>query len=76
MATLLLVAAGFIQLTAIDGAPVKINPDEIVSMRPPRPTEMRTLHEKVRCIISTGDGKFTAVFEACDDVQAMIRALR
>jgi hypothetical protein len=51
-------------LTTPDGQSVAINPDEVVSVRPPSPGH----HAHIKCVIYTSDGKFTAVREDCATV--------
>jgi hypothetical protein len=66
-------ALHLIRLTGPDGQHIEINPSEIVSIRTPRHEEQKGhFHERVRCLIFTGDGKFTAVIEDCDTVSRLL----
>lgn len=63
------IAAGIVwlQLTGLDGQPIDINPETIVSLRPPR----GGFGEDVNCLIHTTDGKFITVVEACDAIRKL-----
>jgi uncharacterized protein YlzI (FlbEa/FlbD family) len=71
MSNELLVVLHLLKVTGLDGQVIEINPDQIVSIRTPRPSE-RPVHEKVQCLIHTTDGKFISVVETCDEVQKLL----
>jgi hypothetical protein len=49
---------------------IHLNPDDIVTLRVPRGDEGH-LQEGVKCIVTTIDGKFSAVKESCQTVHEM-----
>jgi hypothetical protein len=57
-------------LTGPDGQPVEINPDHVVSIRPPRGTDHFT--KGVNCLVFTADGKYQTTVETCPQVQAIL----
>jgi uncharacterized protein YlzI (FlbEa/FlbD family) len=67
-----LIAAGLLELHALDGRTVYVNPDQIVSMA--RPSENTTFVGSVQCVITLSDGKFVSVRDTCDEVQARMQA--
>jgi hypothetical protein len=54
------------------GHVIAINPAEVVTVREPREDEGH-LAGGVHCIITTGDGKFSAVVETCAEVRKIAR---
>lgn len=66
---ILLVA--LIYLHGPGGQPIFINPDEVVSVRKPRPDEGH-FSKEVHCLVNTADGKFATVVEDCDTVRVMV----
>jgi hypothetical protein len=69
-----LVALTLIVLTGPGGQIVKINPDEVVSLRAPRSTDH--MPKTVRCIVFTTDTKFIGVEETCDQAGDKLRHAR
>lgn len=61
-----LIAAEMIVVTGLDGQPIDINPDQIVSTRPARITDHAP---GARCVINTTDAHFYVVKELCSSVQ-------
>jgi len=57
--------------TGLEGQPIKVNPEQVVSIRSPRESTLRSgeIAPGVNCLIQTTDGKFIAVQEDCDTVQ-------
>ncbi|MBO0718456.1 MAG: hypothetical protein J2P55_14135 [Rhizobiales bacterium] len=68
-------ALELLRLMTPDGLPVDINPNEIVSLRPPREDDKRTLNSKVQCVLFTADSKFVAVTNECDEIRWMLHNL-
>ncbi|MBO0715757.1 MAG: hypothetical protein J2P55_00270 [Rhizobiales bacterium] len=68
-------ALELLRLTTPDGMTVDINPNKIVSMRPPREDDKRTLNSKVQCVLFTTDGKFVSVTNECDEVRWLLHNL-
>jgi hypothetical protein len=66
-----LVALTLIVLTGPGGQIVKINPDEVVSLRAPRSTDH--MPRTVRCIVFTTDSKFIGVEETCDEAARKLK---
>lgn len=62
--------AAFILLHGPGGQVIAINPGEIVTLREPRSGEDH-FHKEVRCIVTTADGKYSAVVETCNRVSEM-----
>ena len=60
-------AAALVVLTAGDGRPIAINPQQIVVIRGPSQKDLLT--RNVRCVLGTADGKFISVIEDCDTVR-------
>jgi hypothetical protein len=52
------------------GQSIQLNPDDIVTLRVPRGDEGH-LQQGTKCIVTTVDGKFTAVTESCQTVHNM-----
>jgi hypothetical protein len=69
-----LVALTLIVLTGPGGQIVKINPDEVVSLRAPRSTDH--LPRTVPCIVFTTDTKFIGVEETCDEADRKLRSAK
>jgi hypothetical protein len=66
-----LIALTLIVLTGPGGQNVKINPDEVVSLRAPRSTDH--MPKTVHCIVFTTDTKFIGVEETCDQADYKLR---
>ena len=54
-----MVAAALVVLTAGDGRPIAVNPQQIVVIRGPSQKDLLT--KNVRCVIGTTDSKFISV---------------
>jgi hypothetical protein len=54
--------------------PWSLNADQVVSLRIPRDHERGGVHDAVRCLIHTTDGKIVSVVESCQDVRKLIEA--
>jgi len=65
----------FIAVTGPDNIHVLINSDQIVSLREPRGQD-RVVHKDAKCIVFLTDGKFIAVIEECEKVQALISEVK
>lgn len=64
----------FIHVTGPDGQGIDIAADQIVSLREVRDNE--TIHHpEANCQVQTTDGKFIAVRESCQEVDALLDAL-
>ena len=61
-----------VEFTGPYGKMLEINPDEIVSIRPPRDLDQFT--PEVQCVIFTTDSKIIGVRNNCHDV--VLKALR
>jgi len=55
-----------------DGHEVRINPAEITSLRNPAAASDGLLHEKVKCVVATADGKYVSVVETCEEIQRLL----
>ena len=62
----LLLAVELLRFTSPDGAPIYINPQEVVSIRPSRATDH--FSPTVHCVMFLVDGKFIGLQETCDQV--------
>jgi hypothetical protein len=60
-----------IMLTGPGGQVVKINPDEVVSLRSPRSTDH--MPRSVHCMVFTTDTKFIGVEETCAEADDKLR---
>jgi len=67
-----LAAALYITVHTVDGLVMSVNPKQIVALRDARDAEQRIVHGKVRCIITTTDGKYISAAETCDEVRKLI----
>ena len=63
----LILAAALVVLTAGDGRPIAVNPQQVVVVRGPSQKDLLT--RTVRCVLGTADGKFLSVIEDCDTVR-------
>jgi hypothetical protein len=54
------------------GQMIDLNPDDIVTLRVPRSDEGH-MRDGVKCIVTTIDGKFSAVIETCAEVREMAK---
>jgi hypothetical protein len=69
-----LFALTLVVLTGPGGQIVKINPDEVVSLRAPRSTDH--MPKTIHCIVFTTDTKFIGVEETCDQAGDKLRHAR
>jgi hypothetical protein len=53
-----------IRLHGPDGQEIYVNPQTVVSVRPPRGTDV--VGSQLHCLLHTTDGKYIAVVETCD----------
>ena len=60
-----------IKLEAPDRQTIYINPQQIVSVRAPRP-HIDAFGINVHCLIHTADGKYIGVIQACDKFVTVI----
>jgi hypothetical protein len=56
-----------IQLHALDGSTIEVNPDAIASLRG-RSTHDGHLHKNANCLVNTTDGLHLSVTETCSEV--------
>jgi len=68
-ACIILAAVEWMLLTGPGGQTIQLNPDHIVSTRPPRGNEH--FHKDIHCLIHTTDGKLVTVQETCERVQEL-----
>jgi hypothetical protein len=59
-------AVELLRFTSPDGQPIYINPEEVVAVRPSRPTDH--FSGTVHCVMFLVDGKFIGLRETCDQV--------
>ena len=62
-----------IALHAPGGRVILLNPASVASMRAEIEEPNALVHDKVRCVIATTDGKLVNVVETCDTVRELIR---
>ena len=67
------IAVVLILLHDPDGRAILLNPSSINSMRSDTVRKNELLHDRVRCMIATSDGKLVNVTETCDEVRLLIR---
>jgi hypothetical protein len=67
---MILVQLALYHVTGPDGQPVEINPDQVVSLRPPRSTDH--FAKGTNCLVFTADGKYQPTIETCMQVQAIL----
>lgn len=60
-----------VTLTAPDGKYLSVQPSHVVALR--GSGGHGTLHQGVRCVVFTADGKFLSVVETCDEVDHKLR---
>lgn len=75
-AVVVLLAFKFLELTTPDGRAIEVNPSEIITLRHPRETSDRIVHEDTNCLLFTTDGKFVAVKETCKEVRDLIEGFK
>jgi len=63
-----ILVAVLLHLTSPDGLRIDVNPNEIVLLRPPRESDKRLIGPNVNCMIFTGDGKYVATVETCEEI--------
>ena len=67
-------AAGLVLLHSPNGHGILINPAAVTSMQSAVHGKANAhIHEGVRCLINTSDGKFVSVIETCDQVRGLFR---
>jgi hypothetical protein len=66
-----LFALTLVVLTGPGGQLIKVNPDEVVSLRTPRGIDH--MPKTVHCIVFTTDTKFIGVEETCDQADSKLR---
>jgi hypothetical protein len=59
-------AVSLLRFTSPDGAPIYVNPEEVVAVRPSRATDH--FASTVHCVMFLVDGKFIGLQETCDQV--------
>jgi hypothetical protein len=59
-------AVELLRFTSPDGAAIYVNPQEVVAVRPSRPTDHFT--GTVHCVMFLVDGKFVGLRETCEEV--------
>jgi hypothetical protein len=62
----LTLAVELLRFTSPDGAPIYVNPQEVVAVRPSRATDHFT--GTVHCVMFLVDGKFIGLRETCEEV--------
>jgi uncharacterized protein YlzI (FlbEa/FlbD family) len=64
-------------IVLLDGREVDLNPRHIVSVAEAKEADDVGKHftEKVKCVVSTVDGKFYATAETCDEIEQHLRAI-
>lgn len=67
----LLLVASLFMVEGFDGRIVFINPEQVVSVAPPREDDA-LFARGVRCIISLADRKFISTRESCDVLRARV----
>lgn len=74
MANGLMVLALLVELHSADGSLIRINPENVVSLRGPRPLDKggHLFSDNARCLIKTTDGGFQTTQETCEDVTRII----
>ena len=60
-------AIDLVMLTAPDGKYLAVHSSEVVALRGKGSAQM--MHEGVRCLVFTADGKFLSVVETCAEVR-------
>jgi hypothetical protein len=61
-----LIAAAFITVTGPENQHIKINADDVVSLREPRGADH--FAPGTKCLVFTADGKYIGVRETCTEV--------
>lgn len=67
----ILIAATLFMVYGLDGRMVYINPEQVVSIAPPKENDA-LFARGVRCIISLSDRKFVSTRESCDVLRARV----
>jgi hypothetical protein len=65
----IILALRLIALTGPDRQMVLINPEQVVALREPRGQPGEHFHAGVKCLVFTGDSKYTPVIETCSEVR-------
>jgi len=71
-------ALALILLHGPDGHEVRVNPAEIASLRSAAEAAAASgmIHDKVKCLVNTADGKFINVRETCEEIQRLLEGLK
>ena len=67
----ILLAASLFMVEGFDGRIVFINPEQVVSVAPPKENDA-LFARGVRCVISLSDRKFVTTRESCDVLRARV----
>lgn len=70
------IAVVLILLHGPDGREIRINPQQVTSMRAASGDHNELLTDSVRCMVSLADGKYVSVVEPCETVQKMLEETR
>ena len=70
------IAIVLILLHAPDGREIRVNPEQITSLRSASGEGNKYFTGEVHCMIGLADGKFVTVVEPCDRVQTILEQPR
>jgi len=71
----IILAASMLLVQGIDGRMFYINPEQVVSIAPPKEGD-ELFAKGVKCVISLADRKFVSTRDSCDALQDRLRGTR
>ena len=73
---MILLLIALLELHAVDGTPIEINPDAIVSLKGKAASDGTNFTPGANCLLNMSDGKFITVRENCSEVLRELRKVR
>jgi hypothetical protein len=62
----------FVALHGPEGGQIKVNPDQVTSLRHGPPDKQGIFTDAATCLINLADGKFVTVTEDCETVRQLL----
>lgn len=63
--------AGLLLLHGPDGREIRVNPDQVTSLKAATSEPNKLLHDEAQCLVNLTDGKYVAVREPCVAIEKM-----
>ena len=74
---MMFIAATLLILHSTEGHVIRVNPEQITSLREAVPGKPNQLFaQEVKCMVGLTDGKFVNVVEKCADIQKTLEGLK